>query len=556
MGEPEDREEQFALYTELASLAQIVSSEDFYAAKAWVSAAEDSHHPTTPLAYETALRLLVQHLAALPSLPQHLTVLKALSSSLAVDAFSACLRNHSPTNAVELLEQGRGVFWTQLTRLRSPLDDVTASGSEGKTLADEFTRLTSHIRDALDSPGTDQHDRVCSLNLELQTVVSNIRRLPGHSRFLLPSLFSDLQRAASGRPVIIVNASKYSCDALVVFVDRDPIHIPLLIIKQDVRDLSSKLRTLIMRGKRSDVTRDLGLFLRELWDQVVSPIADFLRTTCPCHSRIWWCPTAEFSLLPLHAAGPYRKGQQNLPALYISSYAPTLTALVRARQNYPSNSATEQKRILRIGQAKATGQSELLSVGTELTNIGERIDGLAMFTRIEGEESCISRVTEELNKNQWVYLACHGLANKKQPFESAFTLHDGHFTIQHIRCNLQNSEFAYLSACHTTVGDEESPDEVIHLTSAMQFAGFRSVIGTMWAVDDAETNKITSVFYTHMVDESGRLDHTCAAYALRKTMRTVDVPLDHAFYISILVLSFIPSFAVLICLARRCLTAI
>ena len=61
----------------------------------------------------------------------------------------------------------------------------------------------------------------------------------------------------------------------------------------------------------------------------------------------------------------------------------------------------------------------------------------------------------------------------------------------------------------------------------MQFAGFRSVIGTMWAVDDAETNKITSTLYKLMTDESGRLDHTRAAFALRKTMKSVnDVPLD------------------------------
>jgi hypothetical protein len=42
--------------------------------------------------------------------------------SIAVDAFSACLRYGHPANAVELLEQGRGVFWGQLIRLRSPLD--------------------------------------------------------------------------------------------------------------------------------------------------------------------------------------------------------------------------------------------------------------------------------------------------------------------------------------------------------------------------------------------------------------------------------------------------
>ena len=61
----------------------------------------------------------------------------------------------------------------------------------------------------------------------------------------------------------------------------------------------------------------------------------------------------------------------------------------------------------------------------------------------------------------------------------------------------------------------------------MQFAGFRSVIGTMWAVDDEETKKITSTFYKYMVDESGRLDHTRAALALNRTMKSVrDVPFD------------------------------
>ena len=352
-------------------------------------------------------------------------------------------------------------------------------------------------------------------------------REPGPSRFLLPSLFPDFQRAASGGPVIIVNASEYSCDALIVLLDRDPVHIPLQITQDRVRGLSTELHILSVRATKADVTKELAFFLRKLWDQIVSPIVDILQTFHPSQSRIWWCPTAEFSVLPLHAAGPFRKGQQNLPHLYISSYTPTLTALIRARRRDPSNSATEQKRFIVIGQANAAGESELLSVGAELENIRQRIDGLATFARIDGEESRISRVVEELGKNGWVHLACHGLPNRKQPFESAFALHDGHFTIQRIiGCDLKNPEFAYLSACHTTVGDKESPDEVIHLASAMQFVGFRSVIGTMWAVDDGETNKITTAFYKHMVDESGRLDHTRAAFALNKTMKSVHVPLD------------------------------
>ena len=185
---------------------------------------------------------------------------------------------------------------------------------------------------------------------------------------------------------------------------------------------------------------------------------------------------------------------------------------------------------LAIGQAEAAGEQKLRSVGAELDNIGKCVNGLATFTRIEGKESCIGRAEEELGKHEWVHFACHGLPNEQEPFKSAFALHDSHFVIQRIiGCNLKNPEFAYLSACHTTVGYEGSPDEVIHLASAMQFVGFRSVIGTMWAVDDAQTNKITSVFYKHMLDESGRLDYTRAAFALWMTMKSLngsDVPLD------------------------------
>ena len=525
-----DKEELFSLYAQLALVPQLVFSSDISAARNWIHVAEDLQHPTLLLAHETALRFLIQHQATLPSLPRHHVVLKKLTSSLAVDAFSACLRNHTPARAVEFLEQGRSVFWNQLSHLHTPLHAVLESGPEGKTLANKFTQLALDIRNTLNTPGPYQHEQLWRLNLKLQQVVTDIRALPGLSRFLLPTLFSDLQCAARGGPVIIVNASKYSCDALIVFLDRDPVHIPLQITQDSVRDLSTELRMLTKRAQREDMKvmqSDFTCFLRKVWDQIVAPVVDFLQTTLPSGSRIWWCPTAEFSLLPLHAAGPFQTDQRNLANLYISSYTPTLTSLIRARQSDLSSSTAQGKRFLAIGQATAISESELLSVGTELNNIGQLVDGLATFTRIEGEESCIPRVVEELGKSEWVHFACHGIPDQQQPFESAFALHDGRFTIQRIiGCDMQNPEFAYLSACHTTVGDEESPDEVIHFAAAMQFLGFRSVIGTMWAVDDGETNKITSTFYKHMVDESGRLDHTRAALALNRTMELVDVPFD------------------------------
>lgn len=130
---------------------------------------------------------------------------------------------------------------------------------------------------------------------------------------------------------------------------------------------------------------------------------------------------------------------------------------------------------------RAKGENELVSVGAELATIERRVNSLATFTHIDGQESCITRVTEELGMNKWVHLVYHGIPNhRNHPFESAFALQDEHSTSKPItRCELKNPQFSYLSACYMTVGDEESPDVPIHLASEMQLAGFRSEIGMM-----------------------------------------------------------------------------
>jgi hypothetical protein len=83
---------------------------------------------------------------------------------------------------------------------------------------------------------------------------------------------------------------------------------------------------------------------------------------------------------------------------------------------------------------------ELHSVGAELADIGQLLDAAITFTCTEEEESCISRVVEELGKNEWVHLACYGIPDRKRPFESAFALHDGHFTIQRIMSRMRVEE--------------------------------------------------------------------------------------------------------------------
>jgi hypothetical protein len=155
-------------------------------------------------------------------------------------------------------------------------------------------------REALDLRPQGHSDRSWSLNnlafylstlypqlgvMEVLDEAIDICKLPGLSRFLLPSLFPDLQRAADGGPVIIVNASMYSCDALIVFFDRDRSR-PYSVADHTGR-CSRPVNGAPYLDQRADVMSKLAFFLRKLWDQIVSPIVHFLQTTHPSHSRIW-----------------------------------------------------------------------------------------------------------------------------------------------------------------------------------------------------------------------------------------------------------------------------
>ncbi|KAG0693350.1 CHAT domain-containing protein [Suillus ampliporus] len=524
-----DRDEAFRLYLQLSFSSHASSRGNLRAAKSWVAYAEEMNHGSSLDAYQTAMKFLDQHVALLSSSLRHFDVIKEATSTLAMDAFSCSLRNGASTTAVELVEQGHAVFWTQLARFRTPLDELSLSGDTGAALAEEFKQLSSHIRKAFDESTEDQSSQIRRLTMQWDDVVSRIRMLPDFSRFLLPPIFSDLQKAAEHGPVIIVNASKYSCDAVIILSAHDPVHVPLDITRAEVSELSFEFQSLAEQFGSSNHELQLVSILRKLWLRIVSPVVKVLRESKVLRgSRIWWCPTAEFALLPLHSAGPYEQKSRNLSSFYISSYTPTLAALIRARQQISRDASTQH--FVAIGQANPVRGKELQCVAPELDIVAQHVAPVVPFTSLSGNHATVQGAFDSLSRNQWLHLACHGMPNRQKPFESSFAMRDGPLTIKDIiRSHLQNPEFAFLSACHTTVGDKSSPDEAIHLAAAMQFSGFRSVIGSMWSVDDEVARQIVSAFYGYLVDESGRLDCTRAAGALHKavkSLRKMNIPLE------------------------------
>jgi CHAT domain-containing protein len=203
--------------------------------------------------------------------------------------------------------------------------------------------------------------------------------------------------------------------------------------------------------------------------------------------------------------------------LYICSYTPTLSALIQSHRRDSNSHSSDRPSILLVAQPDPS----LPSVEEEIQVIQD-LD--TEVTSLISEAATPATVVDGFHRHEFVHFACHGTLETGKPFEAGFELHgNARLTLLEIvRANLPTAEFAFLSACHTAEVTEGSiMDEGLHLVAAAQFCGFRSVVGTMWAMADTDGRDLAKYFYKALFANSRetRPYHERSAKALRFAVR-------------------------------------
>jgi CHAT domain-containing protein len=207
-------------------------------------------------------------------------------------------------------------------------------------------------------------------------------------------------------------------------------------------------------------------------------------TDLASRKRVWWCPIGPLSSLPLHASGTYSgSSQDNIGNYIISSYTPTMTALYRLLTKTPSfrDPLESKPKISLLAQPTSAGLAPLTNARIEVDLIKTVLPVESVMSLREGQGVLVGDALEDLKTAHVLHLACHGRQDQQNPLNSGFELEDGRLTLRQLmRLDTPNAQLAYLSACDSAGMDESRPDEGLNLVGAMIFAGFRSVIGTMW----------------------------------------------------------------------------
>jgi CHAT domain-containing protein len=84
---------------------------------------------------------------------------------------------------------------------------------------------------------------------------------------------------------------------------------------------------------------------------------------------------------------------------------------------------------------------------------------------------------------------------------------------------LDGADLAYLSACDTTVGLPDAADEGLHIAGAIQLAGFRHVISTLWTIRDSTAAELAEEAYRGMTGQDRVLQPSRAPEALHQAVR-------------------------------------
>ncbi|KAG2738703.1 hypothetical protein P692DRAFT_201873766, partial [Suillus brevipes Sb2] len=246
------------------------------AALSWVDHA-DKYSATELEAYWTSMQLLDAYMSTTASVSSRHNRMKDFPRILGVYAASSALRSGDVCRAVELLEQGRTIIWTQMTRLRTPLDSLQAHGDHAAALMKKFRDLSS----LLDKPPANHLEATPIVDVEAEEtryrclvedwnrVVDEIRKIEGFSRFLLPPMFADLQEAARDGPIIVLVSSRSSCDAIIITYTQPPTSIQLPTDFRKLITLVIELREAIGRDASPKGNQTaLIKALRKLWDDI------------------------------------------------------------------------------------------------------------------------------------------------------------------------------------------------------------------------------------------------------------------------------------------------
>lgn len=308
-------------------------------------------------------------------------------------------------------------------------------------------------------------------------------------------------------------------EQLIIAYDRPgekPIIINHPIAKADLRTsvaqlirslrVDNQLRGATTRGQGLDAEgesrADIRALLKEWYDLLVRPLAAFLPEP---DSILVIEPHDALHLLPfaMLSSGPDQFLCDQYAVLIspsqdtmntIRTYQPYQSDLAAARALIVGNPAIESDMVI---HGKAIGQMAALPGAEAEAALIRKLFDQEKVTYLTQSEASEAAIKAAIRNSNIIHLATHGLAFEEDPMASLLVVagDKGYVTARTIREWEMPADLVVLSACQTALGQLAETEGVIGLTRSFFLAGARTLVVSLWSVDDTATERLMSYFY-------------------------------------------------------------
>ena len=115
--------------------------------------------------------------------------------------------------------------------------------------------------------------------------------------------------------------------------------------------------------------------------------------------------------------------------------------------------------------------------------------------QLAGNAATFSAFAANAGNHDLLHIACHGQFRPDNPMFSSLHLADGWVTVRDLVANRIGAELVTLSACETGISKIFAGEEILGLARGFLSAGARSLIVSLWAVNDTAATKMMPQFY-------------------------------------------------------------
>ncbi len=440
--------------------------------------------------------------------PRDCTFMVAARSSLYTDYFSLCLQIfNDPAKAFTILEGIRGRSLSGSFRERQA-ESTWTGGNNSKNPSEKYEKSLSRLQAKLwvkNDPQEYHRIRREIFNLEQQLEFSReARRNNVEVQMFSPISLSEVQK------------SLYPAEIILEYVLREPASSCLVIGRSGVQGIMLASKRVIeeaVAGYRNEVLqgRSGAQFAQKLYNLLLAPVPDL-----SSKPRITIIPDGLLHLLPFEAILT-PSGRPMLES-HMIDYSPSATTMYGLRKN-PLN-RTGKRRLLEVGDvryptSKESGLSyfnnqpqstRLEGSLAEILSIAKSMKSDADTVTLLGEGISESAVKSALREDfDILHFAVHGVSDPDFPDRSALLfgpqadeIDDGIFQAREISRLRLKADLVVLSACDTAKGKVLEQEGISNLVMAFLSVGARSVVASIWPMEDRPTAELMSSFYSYL----------------------------------------------------------